>query len=656
MTPRSLHADTRAMRRVAAALLRDPDVAEDVVQDAWVAALSSPVERPGRSWLTTVVRRLSWAQRSERRPEPLATEPADEQAGGARSAAAAELAAAVHALPQHYREVLERRYWEDEPPRVIARHLGLDVKTVSNRLHRAHVALRRSLERDDGSSTRSARALLITLARPEEPTAHTAALAMTAASPKLLVPVVFAAALAVFLARTAGGPDGPGALSPADTASSPSEERVARGPGPELPVPETVRVERGRVDVAPGSAGGVSPEELPGALHLVEGEQRNVRLVLDVRDSTSGDPIEDFIVAFRADEGESSLRTTPVGVGLDVMLPPRTAQDLVLQARGYDDLDLGRVDVGDGPTLDLGTVHLDRGAAVLQGQVVVPSNVDLDLLVVTVTGVGRWQCMDCPDHRRAIEHRKRCQTCGFDGLETMLALAGTDGSFRVDQLVAGPVRIVLSDHATGDLLASRVVVLARGGATDVVLEVGTKDVVVALEDADGRAFDGVWMEDAELFRAPLTFQLWSGDIVSGIGTVEPGDFGRDVAFGLGAETILRTERDLLGPDAESVGATGRGALLEALWPDALPLPKGVRPKKVTVQRIEDGLYRVSGAPASVDAVQVACGPFVESAVPFASEPGEPEKAHLVVQTRCGIEARAILSVEDVSCTSCHQVQ
>lgn len=56
------------------------------------------------------------------------------------------LARAVEQLPQPEREILRRRYGENQMPRQIALEMAMPVKQVENRLYRAKQKLRRRLE------------------------------------------------------------------------------------------------------------------------------------------------------------------------------------------------------------------------------------------------------------------------------------------------------------------------------------------------------------------------------------------------------------------------------------------------------------------------------------------------------------------------------
>lgn len=134
--------------------------------------------------------------------------------------------------------------------------------------------------------------------------------------------------------------------------------------------------------------------------------------------------------------------------------------------------------------------------------------------------------------------------------------------------------------------------------------------------------------------------------------VEPDAVGRIVELGGDGTAIVKSERDLTGDLQDPEGDTA----IEELWPDALPLPPGVRPKRVSARRLEAGRYVLHAVPASAEAVQVGCGMYVQSPVRFREVPGVGEVAEVSMVERCGISAPQILEIEGVSCTSCHAAQ
>jgi RNA polymerase sigma factor (sigma-70 family) len=139
----------------AMALLRDPEGARDVTQDAFVAAwrglaaLAEPRAFP--AWLHGIVRRCAFHALRARHLEPLAAAEhlpgdapgADEQVDLERRRGLA--LAALAGLPEGLREPAVLRYVHDCSQAQIGAFLGLPVTTVNNRLHAARVRLKRRM-------------------------------------------------------------------------------------------------------------------------------------------------------------------------------------------------------------------------------------------------------------------------------------------------------------------------------------------------------------------------------------------------------------------------------------------------------------------------------------------------------------------------------
>jgi RNA polymerase sigma-70 factor (ECF subfamily) len=151
-------------------LVRDPSLAEDVVQDAVVRAwkyFGSFRGETGRPWLLQIVRNTAYsslkAQRREMEvslsgtgnledegfdielPDP---RPGPEATLAHRQGIAA-LDAALNALPAALRECLVLREIEQLSYKQIARIAGVPIGTVMSRLARAREALRSAVSRDD---------------------------------------------------------------------------------------------------------------------------------------------------------------------------------------------------------------------------------------------------------------------------------------------------------------------------------------------------------------------------------------------------------------------------------------------------------------------------------------------------------------------------
>jgi RNA polymerase sigma-70 factor (ECF subfamily) len=145
----SLH--WRGAYRAAYLVVHDAAAAEDIAQDAFLAAVDAldrfDRRRPFRPWLHRIVvnRALDWARRealrrrvdaAERVFEPL---PPPEEIGG-------EMIAALKELPPEQRAVVVLRHLLEYTPGEIARMLELPRGTVNSRLRRGLDRLREAAE------------------------------------------------------------------------------------------------------------------------------------------------------------------------------------------------------------------------------------------------------------------------------------------------------------------------------------------------------------------------------------------------------------------------------------------------------------------------------------------------------------------------------
>ncbi len=161
--PEALVEHAAFLNRLARSLVFDAGQAEDVVQEAMLAALEQPAPpRAGlRGWLAGVTRNLALKslrgknrrarrERAVARPEGLAS--------AAEVAERVELqrrvAAAVHTLEEPYRSAVVHRYYDDRTPTEIARRLEVPVRTVETRLRRAIQRLRVRLDAAHGGERR----------------------------------------------------------------------------------------------------------------------------------------------------------------------------------------------------------------------------------------------------------------------------------------------------------------------------------------------------------------------------------------------------------------------------------------------------------------------------------------------------------------------
>jgi RNA polymerase sigma-70 factor (ECF subfamily) len=144
-----------SLRRLARALARDRDAADDLVQDTLVRALArESLWRGGslKAWVVTILLNLHRNRRRDlARRGP--ADPLDEEriAGGAPASTAVELRAierCLALLPDEQREVLILVALEGLTYKEAAEAQGVPVGTVMSRLSRARASLRTHLEGD----------------------------------------------------------------------------------------------------------------------------------------------------------------------------------------------------------------------------------------------------------------------------------------------------------------------------------------------------------------------------------------------------------------------------------------------------------------------------------------------------------------------------
>jgi RNA polymerase sigma-70 factor (ECF subfamily) len=142
------------LRALARSLLLDEGQAEDVVQEAYLAAIHRPPPAAGaRGWLAAVTRNLALKRR--RAEGRLRLREAAAARVGAHPAADdvvaklelhRRLVDAVRRLDEPYRAAIVHRYFEERPPREIAVALKIPVRAVETRLRRAIERLRGELD------------------------------------------------------------------------------------------------------------------------------------------------------------------------------------------------------------------------------------------------------------------------------------------------------------------------------------------------------------------------------------------------------------------------------------------------------------------------------------------------------------------------------
>jgi len=147
------------VRRLARSLVADADLAEDVAQETWLAALRRPPGRADnvRGWLAAVVRNLVRLQRrtdvrrlARERLQARPADAADPSDVVARLDWERRVVEAVQGLEEPYRTTIVQRFFEQMDPAEIACRARVPRKTVYTRIDRALERLRQRLDREGG--------------------------------------------------------------------------------------------------------------------------------------------------------------------------------------------------------------------------------------------------------------------------------------------------------------------------------------------------------------------------------------------------------------------------------------------------------------------------------------------------------------------------
>lgn len=237
--PEAILSHTAWIHRLARHLARDPDLADDLAQATYVAALERPpaTTQNVRGWLATVTRNV-WRQtaRSERRrvarerelSSEAPTPPTDETVAKAQTHRL--VVDEVLALAEPFRTAVLLRFFEDLPPRVIAKRTGVPVATVHSRIGRGIRLLRGRLETRCGGDRAALATMLVPLMaqRGLGPALATGAILMN--SKAILIPVALILAGAGLFWKLGSG-DTP-APTGATVAATPTDNAANPPPAP----------------------------------------------------------------------------------------------------------------------------------------------------------------------------------------------------------------------------------------------------------------------------------------------------------------------------------------------------------------------------------------------------------------------------------------
>jgi RNA polymerase sigma-70 factor (ECF subfamily) len=221
----------RFARRLARAIVGDDALADDAVQETWLAAVRNPPRTLSAAWIGTVVRNAALRLRrgESRRAAREAAVASGAQASSLwrpeEQAVLREVVDAVLALDEPFRSTVLMRFYEDLPPREIAARQGAPVSTVNSRLQRGLAEVRRRLGVERGDEPVGALLLLAGERRggPAPLAARVAEGALMGAKTKAAVACA-AAVLLVAAAWHTLSPDAPdensGSASPAAGAAA----------------------------------------------------------------------------------------------------------------------------------------------------------------------------------------------------------------------------------------------------------------------------------------------------------------------------------------------------------------------------------------------------------------------------------------------------
>ncbi|MBK7878646.1 MAG: sigma-70 family RNA polymerase sigma factor [Planctomycetes bacterium] len=170
--PIDLARKTAALRRIARGILFEPSLADDAVQEAWLAALRADVRGPtAGGWLTNAVRNIALgmrrgeARREKRDRAAARTEalpPANDTVE--RIELLRSILDALQALDEPYKTALQLRLVDDLDAHAIAERLDIPLETARTRVKRGLALLRARLDAQNAHRRNEFLALLAPLA------------------------------------------------------------------------------------------------------------------------------------------------------------------------------------------------------------------------------------------------------------------------------------------------------------------------------------------------------------------------------------------------------------------------------------------------------------------------------------------------------------
>ncbi|MEM6672909.1 MAG: hypothetical protein AAF726_08690 [Planctomycetota bacterium] len=641
--PEFLLAQDAWLKRLARRLIRDPDLADDVAQDAWVAGLEKErTDRASRGWLAGVLRnreRATYRAESRRRELERGTTPSSASDPTDEVVAQLELRRRaleeMLALDEPFRTTLFLAFVEDESVRSVARRTGVARSTASDRIQEGLARLRTRLDRAYDGDRRAWASVLAPLVPSGAAATH-----MTASLAALAIGLPLAGA--VTLAVLAQGKERESSPAARPLARVEVEARKVAQPSGEVelaePAPPGSRValEPGITGASARPEGGVSarivlPGGAPaaGAVWTLEGspDRRDPRADRD------------------ADSGWTDLEGT---VGADGRLEARfippdwlrftlkvECEGYVTERRGWSRLAVDEVE-------EVGTLELRPGGSIA-GHI-------LDSKGTPLIG-SAWRV-------KASEVDQGHGAGGSSASEWAMADPAT-GRYRIDRLPAGAAEIHVYDERFGRSRAELVTIAAgKTLSHDIVLreaEPLAKGVAVSMftsSGPDGRVPNEkqVWLVSADGQRRHARRAL-SGRSCYLFDDVGPGTFRvevldpvfqrwshDDVAAGMHLRIVLRASAAVQLAVRNSTGEVVRSFTVEG----SVERPgQGPWEFHRTVQAADDSIGRIDGMFPGDCTLTIRSGGGTARLDVVDLEPGETRTLEVTLEETAVVRGRAL---------------
>lgn len=537
------HADRLAAQRefvrALARRLVAPNAVDDLAQDVLVAGLHHPPREPSalRGWLAAATRNLAskWRRGEERRRRREQAVARPEALPSTRELVERieleqELVRAVLQLREPERTTLLLRFHEGLAPAEIAARVGLPADTVRARLRRGLERLRGQLDAKYG--TRGWVGWLLPIAGVKSlaeaaaigsaagaggagslggagaaGSGSTVAAGVVTAGVTLMAAKIWIAGAAATVAVVVGIGHGSRWLPPllggaprpefAGAADGAPLAAAVDGTAPLAPLAPPAE----RLEAAPD---GAADDAAAAAAALPPPGQVTLRLV----DRTTGAVVGDGVhVRFLA---EKRFAEHDGGGEIEVQLSGGrwTAR---VHARGFEPYDLGAFTVDAAVPLDLGTIELQAGSGVIEGDVLARHLAAEQPVRVELRGHGMRRCAACAAPQEeapadAPPPAEPTHACGSGDDPSWHQLTGAR-RFRFEGLAQGTYQLRAFDPQQQIVDAARIDV-HRGGYRWVPLEVSAPTTaLLELRHARGGRFHGDWAAIHAETTAPIEFTV-----------------------------------------------------------------------------------------------------------------------------------------------------